>query len=273
MYKYCISLTQQFRFCGNSFKLDTYRGCDFNCEYCFANSRKGYFKKKFDIADFEYLENIFKKSFDIDKKYNNLTIELLRKKVPLHVGGMSDPFQNREKHYKITKRLIELSNKYKYPLIFSTKGICDYFDILNKEIHAFQISLVSFDNKFEKNTPNYETRKDFIKILHKKGFWISLRLQPLIFVDEAIAIIKDLEKYINYISIEHLKLPMDNIENRILFKDIILKNKYVAPVHGRMYELNYLKKKENILKIKNITNIKIGVADNELHELSDSNCC
>ena len=50
MYKYPIALTQQFRFCGNPFRVDLYKGCDFGCKYCFANSRNGGFRADFDEA-------------------------------------------------------------------------------------------------------------------------------------------------------------------------------------------------------------------------------
>ncbi len=117
-YKYPLALTQQFRFCGNPFRLDFYRGCDFGCKYCFANVRGGGMKHNFDYAPFEIVEKLFDKAFETNKEFKDITIELLRHKVPLHIGGMSDPFQTREWALKLNYKMIELSNKYQYPLIF-----------------------------------------------------------------------------------------------------------------------------------------------------------
>ena len=51
LYKNPICITQQFRFCGNPFRIDMYRGCDFGCQYCFANARQGNFEVKWQTAD------------------------------------------------------------------------------------------------------------------------------------------------------------------------------------------------------------------------------
>jgi DNA repair photolyase len=282
MYKYPLGLTQQFRFCGNPFRIDTYKGCDFGCLYCYANTRKGNYKNTFDIADFNVIESMFKKAFESDREYSNINIELLRHKVPLHLGGMSDPFQRREWKYGLTYKLLELSNKYKYPIIISTK-IANlpqkYWDILNPEIHAFQISLMGYNEnfvrKYEINTPTPQERIEFIKLLKSKGFWVGLRIQPLIDIDEAILLIKNVEQYnINYITIEHLKIPVDNKSTRKLFDDVFKKYNFYKPKQGRAYEIPRNIKIENINKIKSITNIPIGVGDNDLHELTDTrNCC
>ena len=45
LYKYPMALTQQFKHCGNPFRIDTCKGCDFGCKYCFANNRGGGIKK------------------------------------------------------------------------------------------------------------------------------------------------------------------------------------------------------------------------------------
>ena len=38
-----LTVGNQFKMCGNPFRIDTYRGCSFGCRYCFANSRNGKF--------------------------------------------------------------------------------------------------------------------------------------------------------------------------------------------------------------------------------------
>ena len=62
LYKYPMALTQQFKHCGNPFRIDVYKGCDFGCNYCFANARGGNITKCFQIADFSVIEKNFEKA-------------------------------------------------------------------------------------------------------------------------------------------------------------------------------------------------------------------
>lgn len=279
-YKYPLALTQQFRFCGNPLRLDFYRGCDFGCKYCFANVRGGGMKHIYDYATFEIVKNLFHKAFDENKETKNITIELLRHKTPLHIGGMSDPFQSREFKLKLNYEMIKLSNKYNYPLMFSTKTAFlpdEYFEILNPELHAFQISLFGYDEdfirKYETNTPSPQERIKFIKKLKEKGFWVGVRLQPLIDIEQAIKLCKNIDGIVDYITVEHLKIPSDNQAVKKLFEPID-KDKYYRPSSMRNLELRKEYKVENINKIKKILkNTKIGCGDNDIHYLSESNCC
>ena len=215
-YTSCIGLTTQFRFCPNSFRVDMYKGCDFGCSYCFSNNKQVNNAQGFKIANIKTIENLFYNAFETDKK-DNLTIELLRHKVPLHCGGMSDPFQTREFEYHLTKRLIELSNKYNYPIQFCSKTASlpdDYLEIINPEIHAFQTSILGwseeFVRKFEGRTPTAQDRLKFGEMLRNKGFWWSIRIQPLIDINEALLLIDNAKSIPSYYTIEHLKMPFYN---------------------------------------------------------------
>jgi DNA repair photolyase len=104
-------------------------------------------------------------AFDKNKPPKSVNGELIRHKVPFHLGGMADPFQTDEWTIHNTYKLIELTNKYHYPMMISTKVAHlpeEYWKILNPEIHAFQISLFTANqeviDKFEGNTPSVEER-------------------------------------------------------------------------------------------------------------------
>lgn len=280
LYNYPMAMTQQFRHCGNPFRIDTYKGCDFGCQYCFANCRGGKFDTTFKVADMELVKRNFAKAFDTDKETKNLTIELLRHRVPLHLGGMSDPFQKREFEFGATYELLQLTKKYDYPVLISTKtGELPqrYFDVLDSRIHAFQISLISLKNdyvrQFELNTPLATERIAFINKLKDKGFWVGIRVQPLIDIEEAEELVKALSPKVNYITVEHIKIGNDNSNKEFLFKKMGLDpNEFVSV--GREYELKTEIKTENIERLKAISKCPIGCGDNDLHEMSDSdNCC
>ena len=80
----------------------------------------------------------------------------------------------------------------------------------------------------------------------------------------------------NYIIIEHLKIPNDNITVKQLFQNEYSKLFYKSPMNMRNIELQPDIKEANIATIKNIANenrVLIGVGDNDLHYLSQSRCC
>lgn len=283
MYKYPIALTQQFRFCGNPFRVDLYQGCSFGCAYCFSQNRPDSQRVKFDIADFSIVEQYFYKAFETDGSTGDITIECLRHKVPLHVGGMSDPFQEREfTTHHLTYKLIELSNKYDYPIMFSSKVAHlpdEYFEILNPELHAFQTSLIGYDEEFTKrfefNTPSPQERINFIKDLHNRGFWTCVRLQPLINIDQALKVCEELDGIADYAIVEHLKVPTVNRYLKKLFEEELNTGNYVASHNMKNYELKTDLKIENIKKVQAVMKkTLVGVGDNDLHYMSQSrNCC
>jgi DNA repair photolyase len=233
----------------------------------------------------EYIEKLFYTAFETTEPCeNNLTVELLRHKTPLHCGGMADPFQSREFKERITYRLIELSNKYDYPICFSTKANNlpnDYFEILNPKLHAFQISICGFDedfiNKYETNTGSAESRVEFLRLLRSKGFWCSIRIQPIIDVVQALKLVDFAKDSPSYITVEHLKISLQNEAMVNLFKEQLASGKYVEGTSNFVYrELSVADKVSNIkqiIELANKYNVLVGVGDNDLHYMSQSRCC
>ncbi len=279
LYKGIISHTSKFTFCGNSFRADTYRGCNFGCKYCFANNRSGNFNVKNEIGAIHLAEKWFKEAI-IDKDISNIRKEMLNKKVPLHLGGMSDPFQTREWKYGITKEFIKLSNKYEYPVNFSSKTAHlpdEYFELLNPKIHTFQISIMGYSDeyisKFETNTPTAKERIAFARKLKDKGFWVGIRIQPLLDINEVLELVRHID-FVDYITIEHLKLPQDNNKMMNILVPLITNIDISLIQKGNRYEFDATDKLNNVKRVKGATDVKVGCGDNEFHHLSDSlNCC
>lgn len=277
-----FQLGNQFKQCGNAFRVDTYTGCNFGCKYCFANTRGGGFAKNatYDVTPLDYLQKFFTKAFESEREYKDIDIEILKRKVPMHVGGLSDPFQDREWENKITYGLIELTNKYDYPAMFSTKQAHlpqEYWDILDPLRHAFQISLFSanedFTRRYERKTPSPQERISFMKELHEKGFWVGLRIQPLVDIEEAIELVKQTNGIVDYITVEHLKIPRDCMPVRELFKEQLDTGMYIANRYSRHYEMPTDLKLENVNRLKEVAQEPIGCGDNDLHQYSESRCC
>lgn len=278
-------LTQQFRFCGNPFRIDCYKGCDFGCKYCFANASNLLGRKGWQTGDIARLERFMKRALDKDEngqylcETNSLSMECVRHRVPMHCGGLSDPFQEREWELGITYKLLQLSKKYNYPIMFSTKGIIKdpkYWDVLDPQLHAFQLSLISKDDeflrKYETNTAPAVERIAFARELHKRGFWVSIRIQPCIDLQKAMELVEEISGDVNYITVEHLKIDIGNDVIKNLFAEQLESGDYHR-ISTMLFEMDTDKKAERIEKIKAISKCPIGCGDNDLHYMSDSDCC
>lgn len=98
------------------------------------------------------------------------------------LGGMSDPFQPCEKNLKITKQLLDVTNKYGIHVLFSTKSDTTYDCDIRPDLHTFQLSITNVENhtNIEPNVPSIENRYKFYRELKNRGFKVGIRIQPFI---------------------------------------------------------------------------------------------
>lgn len=285
-YHECMQLTSQFKFCPNAFRIDLYRGCDFGCKYCFANMEAfhetGTGLSLWRVADIEEVKKKFRIALETDTPSKSVVVELLRHKVPLHCGGMSDPFQKREWELGLTKQLIEISVKYQYPIMFSTKvnWLPDsYFDILDPKIHAFQISLMGLDydyvTKWETNTPRPTDRAEFVQMLRDYGFWCAVRIQPIIEIEPVLKMVDMFEDIPSFYSVEHLHVISDSYSAQKALLEHMVDSTDIETVNG-VTEFKHEVKIRNmqaIMRVANQYGVKVGAADNDLHYMSQARTC
>lgn len=115
-----LGVSSNFVGCGNCFRLDSYKGCSFGCKYCFANNRSGGYVHDFRVGSVDRLRTRMRKAIDLGDR-NNLVNDMIGCRVPLHLGGMSDPLQDCEFKYGITLGYLGVSREYGYPINISTK--------------------------------------------------------------------------------------------------------------------------------------------------------
>lgn len=271
--------TSQFTMCGNCFRCDTYKGCSFGCKYCFANNRGSNHKFDAQVADIKLIRTWFEQAIG-GGDTSNIKKEMLNHYVPIHLGGMADPFQDLEWEYGATYEFLKLTKEYNYPVNISTKVAHlpeKYWEVLDPKIHTFSLSILGWNDDYvriwESKTPTAKERVAFAKQLKEKGFWVSIRIQPIINIEEVLLLIKNSEQYVDYYTVEHLKLPVDNKKMFIYLRDK-LNMRVPIVAKGRDYEFDTATKIKNIERIKQATKVKIGCGDNDLHIMSDSlNCC
>lgn len=273
-----LNVSSKFAICGLPIRVDTYKNCSFECKYCFANSRKVMeFSKELQIGNIKQVELLLHKIFDLKKINNNNLLEvLISQKITWHCGGMSDPFQPAEKKFQITKKLVDLSNKYKIPILFSTKSNTYYDCEMNPELHTFQLSITNIYNRkdIEPNVPDIKERYKFYKELKEKGFKVGIRIQPFLpnITDlKLVEMFKDADNF----TLEGIKIVPQNEEHKKYILKILNLDKSQFTQMGllnlkptirlEMYKpfINYFQQ----------NHISFSIADNDLHYIGTNKCC
>ena len=273
-----INVSSKFAICGMPLRADTYKTCSFGCKYCFSNNRRIMGNNAgFKVGDIKQLERLLKKVFD-DKKVDKTSFleVLLSQRYPLHCGGMSDPFQPCEEKYGITAQLVDLSNKYKVPIVFSTKSDTVYGAKINPDLHTFQISVSNMKNykNLEPNVPSFESRAEFYDKLKAMGFRVGIRIQPFIpgvTEPEIIDRFKDADN----ITIEGIKLVTQGPNKREEFRSLIGLKKddfYCFGLENLKPSLKLMFYQPLLNKIF-IYDLPFSVADNDLRWIGTNKCC
>lgn len=179
------------RHCHYAFEIDTYgRGCTFNCTYCYAKEQLSSHKMwnephPFPI-DISLVRKEFYKAFETDKM--SRWARILRQRVPLRIGSMSDSFMWVDKKYGVTKELLRILNHYQYPHVIFTRSDLvaedEYLELLNPTLATVQMSLSGLNEELtralEPGAPSPERRLRALRVLADRGIWTAVRLNPLL---------------------------------------------------------------------------------------------
>lgn len=104
--------------------------------------------------------------------------------IPLHWGGMSDPFQPLEKTARNSYECLKILRDTQYPFVVSTKGALiadpEYLELIAQCNCVVQISAVcdSF-NELEPGCPSYDERLRIAEKIAATGKRVIIRVQPL----------------------------------------------------------------------------------------------
>lgn len=288
-----LNITSQFSHCSLPLRLDAYRGCSFACNYCFARARGGNSpSQRIVAAKPSYLTNTFR---EIDRGRAETTIrQFLTRRVPIHFGGMSDPFQPRERRDSVSLSFMRELQGRNYPTVISTKSAMvsesPYSNLLASGwFVVVQFSLTSTEDARAAQLEPHATPPSIIlksmERLAKIGVRVSARWQPYI---ETLA--EKPELYVRrvadagafHLSLEHLKVPLEDkgwASTRSGLSMPALKRHYQergAWRDGREYVLPSAQKRSIILKVRSLAHhhrMTFGAADNDFQFLSDGEAC
>lgn len=292
-YRYFLSITSQLPFCGIPFRLDSYSICQFQCRYCFAADRGGAFNpSKISEASPSSLRRRLNRL--LNEEPRSVLDQMLAARIPLHFGGMSDPFMPVERKRNVTLAILEVLADHRYPAILSTKGELvageDYIRVLAKGVFAVQFSFSalaeSVARQIEPGVPSPASRLRAIESVARSGIPTAVRLQPYLpsRLSEARQLLKlSADAGARHAAVEHLKLPVekDAVRRRQLNQAVgydlghyyakceaeRIGREWVLPVKRR---LNAIKKLGTYARGVGMT---FGAADSDLLHLSDGSVC
>lgn len=298
-----FGVNNQLYFCGVPFRLDSYSGCTHQCRYCFARSsdltnNAVVGKKELDrivVPDKTHFMKQMVIALDQGGNRADINIEWLQRRVPIHWGGMSDPFQPAELHYKISSAWMDRINWYQYPVAISTKGTRiltspEYMTKLKAGKYAVQVTCIGQDDELikqlEPGAPLVSERIDDLKRLADAGFWTAVRIQPVM---PGSSLERDLPNYIRtlakagvrHILAEGYKVPMRSSEWmkevwKLFPETAIEYAAYKTDYFGFEKLLPSWRKYKYIKVIKQACHengMTFGAADNDLRDLGDTICC
>lgn len=191
------SITSQFKHCPVHYHLDTYKGCSYNCLYCFSRDLTTFARRKSEHKEFHYLvgnrPDLLEKWFDkiLNKEeydYTKAEEVAFKERIPLKIGAGADPFPPVEKTEKITHDVLMSLKKIDYPVELQTKnpeGFLNYAEEFIGMNLTIAVTLISADDKFSKAVepcaPSPTKRLEAIKKLTDMGFNVMIKMQPAIY--------------------------------------------------------------------------------------------
>jgi DNA repair photolyase len=288
-----LALTSQVTFCGLPLRLDSYVGCAFDCGYCFARRRGGGVDtRKIRLADPGYLRRMLERAFG--ERGSGVLAQFLRRRTPIHFGGMSDPFQPAERTTGISLEYLRALSDFAYPVVISTRSplIANsiYLDAIRNLPHVVvQFSFSTIDDKLsslvEPHAPTPASLLATMELLAQHGVKVTCRWQPLIpgFSDDPKTFVRTMAAAgALHVAVEHLKVPLERDRRWTAMEAVLgraLRREYIessARRDGREYVLPSSKKLGTLLEIRSEVHqamMTFGAADNEYQYMSDTESC
>ncbi len=165
---------------GGHVGMNIYRGCTHGCVYCDSRSRCYQFTHLFE---------------DIEVKRNapallEKALQSKRKKCMIGTGSMSDPYMHCEEELRLTRRCLEIIQKYGFGVAIQTKSDrilrdMDLLDEINRSAKCVvQMTLTTYDDELcrilEPNVCNTKRRIEVLERMQERGIPTVVWLTPIL---------------------------------------------------------------------------------------------
>lgn len=171
---------------GFAFSLNPYQGCEHGCIYCYARNSHEFWGGDAGTG--------FEREIQVKTRAPELLEEWLRKyrgePQPLALAGNTDIYQPAERHYGITRRMIQVLARYRYPFSLTTKNplILRDLDLLQplaeQQLVRVALSITTLDPELkrilEPRTGTATRLLDACNRLTAAGIPVSILIAPVI---------------------------------------------------------------------------------------------
>ncbi|MBN2483940.1 MAG: radical SAM protein [Candidatus Omnitrophica bacterium] len=193
------------------YAVNPYRGCEFNCLYCYAQFMKTAQKEKNTLG---VKENA---PFILEKELKN------RKVKRVVLGSSCESMTYAEEKYRITEKILEILNTHEIAVTILTKSpfITEYADLIGKNsqnriFFTYNFSDETTKTLFEHSSPGLAQRIKAMAILRKKGIRLRAHIGPYLpYVSDLNNIFAQLAMVSDTINIELYHNKMGNFDGII----------------------------------------------------------
>lgn len=166
--------------------VNPYQGCEHGCSYCYARPTHEYWGYSAGL-DFERIVLVKKNAPELFEQ----ALRARRwKGAPINLSGVTDPYQPAERHYGLTRRILELALTYRQPLMLITKNALILRDrdllaeMAKHSLVQVALSLTTLDEGLrrvlEPRTSTGARRLDAIAELGRSGIPTMAMIAPVI---------------------------------------------------------------------------------------------
>lgn len=223
-----------------SYSINPYQGCEHGCVYCYARPTHNYWGYN---AGLDFEQVILVKTTAAQLLAQKLSSKSWKAEV-IMLSGNTDCYQPCERHFKITRALLETFWQYRHPVGIITKNALvtrdlDVLKDLNKE-HLTRVvfSITGIDEKtrqyLEPRTSTHREKFKAISMLAAEGIPVTVLMAPII------PSINDQELF------EVARLAKEHGANDIRFMVVRL-NDEVKEVFEYWLETHYPDKKNRVI--------------------------
>jgi len=184
--------------------LELYESCQHSCAYCYNTTKPKKYQKKAETFFTEgkpisgIVEAVEKKAFEFERYID----PKMRRRVLMCFG--SDPYQEAERKFEVTRRVLEILDRNKVPFQVLTKNpalALRDLDVFKRAGGHLATTVLFLDealrDKWEPGAPKPLDRLYAMKVAHENGVYTWASVEPVVDPVEALKVIERASPYID----------------------------------------------------------------------------
>lgn len=188
-FKKALSIRGDSYYCPLSFQLDSYWNCEPRCADCFIRRLNRTWGEEQRMTNPEAVKKQLINGLKNPNPKTSLAFAIKQKKT-IRFGNKADPYQDIEKKYNITRRLVQILNDLKWSYVIQTKNTknvlrdLEYLKENKKNITIMPIISCGLEKDWKllehSKTTNPILRLEHLQFLSENGFNVGVNGEPFI---------------------------------------------------------------------------------------------